>query len=148
MKKWFAVAFWCQQAAEKALKAAFIEKKKESPGTTHSLTFLGRELNIPTELWNSLRDLTKEYSKKYKIQKMLLFGSRARGDYKLTSDVDLIVISKDFKKLSFRERPNDFLDTWILPIDFEVICYTPEEFLRKKKEYGIVKQAAKEGQKI
>ena len=61
MKKWFAVAFWCQQAAEKVLKSAFIEKKKESPGTTHSLTYLGRELNIPSELWNSLRDLTKEY---------------------------------------------------------------------------------------
>ena len=26
--KWFAVAFWCQQAAEKALKALFILKKK------------------------------------------------------------------------------------------------------------------------
>ena len=79
---------------------------------------------------------------------MLLFGSRARGDYKLTSDVDLMVISKDFKKYSFRQRPNDFLDTWILPIDFEVLYYTPEEFIRKKKEYGIVRQAAKEGQEI
>ncbi len=61
MKKWFAVAFWCQQAVEKVLKATFIEQKKESPGTTHSLTFLGRECGIPQELWNSLRDLTKEY---------------------------------------------------------------------------------------
>ena len=61
MKKWFAVAFWCQQAAEKVLKATFIERKKESPGTTHSLTYLGRETNIPHELWSSLRDLTKEY---------------------------------------------------------------------------------------
>jgi len=59
--KWFAVSFWCQQAAEKALKALFIVKKKESPGATHSLTFLGRELNIPKEYWNLLRDLTKEY---------------------------------------------------------------------------------------
>lgn len=61
IKKWFAVAFWSQQAAEKVLKAVFIEKKKESPGNTHSLTHMGREVNIPKELWNSLRDLTKEY---------------------------------------------------------------------------------------
>ncbi len=95
-----------------------------------------------------LERIKKKLSKKYKIQKMLLFGSRARGDYKLTSDVDLIVVSKDFKNYSFRERPNDFLDIWLLPIDFEVLCYTPEEFIRKKKEYGLVREAAKQGQKI
>lgn len=60
-RKWFASAFWCQQAAEKALKALYLFKKKESPGTTHSLTFLGRELGVPTEFWNLLRELTKEY---------------------------------------------------------------------------------------
>lgn len=60
-RKWFAAAFWCQQAAEKALKALYLFKKKESPGTTHSLTFLGRELGVPTEFWNLLRELTKEY---------------------------------------------------------------------------------------
>jgi HEPN domain-containing protein len=59
--KYFAAAFWSQQAVEKALKAAFIHKKKQSPGTTHSLTFLGRELSIPKEYWTPLRDLTKEY---------------------------------------------------------------------------------------
>ena len=95
-----------------------------------------------------LERIKKKLSKKYKIQKMLLFGSRARGDHKLTSDVDLIVVSKDFKNYSFRERPNDFLDIWLLPIDFEVLCYTPEEFIRKKKEYGLVREAAKQGQKI
>jgi len=95
-----------------------------------------------------LEKIKKVLSRKYKIEKMLLFGSRARGDYKLNSDVDLIIISKDFQTIPFRQRPNDFLDAWFLPIDFEVLCYTPEEFLRKKKEYGIVKQAAKEGKKI
>jgi len=60
-KKWFAAAFWCQQATEKALKALFIVKKKDTAGTTHSLTFLGRELAVPEEFWNFLRDLTKEY---------------------------------------------------------------------------------------
>jgi HEPN domain-containing protein len=60
-KKWFAVAFWCQQAVEKALKAMYMVKKKKSPGTTHSLTFLGRELNLPQKYQNFLRELTKEY---------------------------------------------------------------------------------------
>lgn len=60
-KKWFAAAFWCHQAAEKILKALYIYKKKDSPGKTHSLIHLGRELNVPNEYWILLRDLTKEY---------------------------------------------------------------------------------------
>ena len=60
-KKWFAVAFWCQQAVEKSLKALFMFQKKESPGTTHSLTFLGRECNTPVKYSSFLRNLTKEY---------------------------------------------------------------------------------------
>jgi len=59
--KWFAVAFWSQQAAEKVLKALYIAKKKESPGPTHSLTFLGRELKVPRKYYSLLRELTKEY---------------------------------------------------------------------------------------
>lgn len=60
-EKWFAAAFWCQQSVEKALKALFLVKKKESPGTTHSLTYLGRELAVPSEYQNLLKDLTTEY---------------------------------------------------------------------------------------
>lgn len=60
-QKWFAAAFWCQQAVEKALKALYIVKRKESSGTTHSLTFLGREVGVPQEFNYLLRDLTKEY---------------------------------------------------------------------------------------
>jgi len=60
-KKWFAVAFWCQQSVEKSLKAFYMFKKRESAGTTHSLTFLGRELNLPKVYLPFLRELTKEY---------------------------------------------------------------------------------------
>lgn len=107
---------------------------------------MGRITN--EEVLATLKKIKKDLSKKYKIQKMFLFGSRAREDHKLSSDVDLMIISKDFQNTPFRQRPNDFLDAWTLPIDFEVLCYTPEEFSRKKKEYGIVKQAAKEGKAI
>jgi HEPN domain-containing protein len=60
-KKWFAVAFWCQQSVEKSLKAFYIYKKKEATGTTHSLTYLARESKIPIRFNTFLRDLTKEY---------------------------------------------------------------------------------------
>ncbi len=60
-EKWFASAFWCQQSIEKSLKALFIVKKKESAGTTHSLTFLGRELEVPKEFNTFLKELNQEY---------------------------------------------------------------------------------------
>jgi len=59
--KWFAAAFWSQQAAEKMLKALYLSEKKTSPGPTHSLTMLGRELHIPNDYYGLLRELTKEY---------------------------------------------------------------------------------------
>lgn len=53
-------AFLAQQAVEKALKALFIETKKETI-QTHSLVYLGRELNLPKDLIKILRDLTPDF---------------------------------------------------------------------------------------
>lgn len=38
-------------------------------------------------------------ARKYDISKVILFGSRARGDYKRTSDIDLAVCGKIFRHL-------------------------------------------------
>lgn len=39
-------------------------------------------------------------AQKYHIQKVILFGSRARGNYKRTSDIDLAVKGGDFERFS------------------------------------------------
>ncbi len=90
----------------------------------------------------------KKLKKKYKLDKLLLFGSRARGEELLTSDVDVIVISKTFSKIPFRDRPDKFLMAWPMPVDLEILCYTPEEIERKRKEYGLVREALKQGMEI
>lgn len=100
------------------------------------------------EAVKELQRIKKELRKDYKIERMILFGSRARGDELLTSDVDLIVVSKDFKNIPFRKRPDKFLDAWLLPVDLEVLCYAPEELKRKQKEIGLVQEALKQGKKI
>lgn len=97
------------------------------------------------KVMRSLNSLKKRINRKFKLEKMILFGSRARGDYFLTSDVDLILVSNDFAKFEFRERIAEILDYWDEGIDIEPLCYTPEEFERKKKQIGIVKQAVEEG---
>ncbi len=90
----------------------------------------------------------KSFKKKWKVSQMILFGSRARGEERLDSDVDVILVSGKFSGIPFRQRPDKFLDAWKLPVDFEVLCYTPEEIERKKAELGLVRQAFKEGLNI
>lgn len=92
-----------------------------------------------------LKKLKKKMNKRYQIDKMLLFGSRAKGEELLDSDVDLIVVSKKFSSIPFKKRPDPFLDEWKFPVDLEVLCYSPEELDKKKKEYGLVREALKHG---
>ncbi len=54
------VAFYCQQAAEKALKAVIILKTKEKT-EGHSLIYLGKVAKIPPEFASSLRRLSPQY---------------------------------------------------------------------------------------
>jgi len=90
----------------------------------------------------------EKLKKKINIERVIVFGSRARGDYLEDSDVDLIIISKDFEGVSFYERMDKLILLWESPLDLEALCYTPEEFEQKKKEIGIVAEAVKEGIEI
>lgn len=101
-----------------------------------------------TQVISELKKLKKKFSKVFSIDKMFLFGSRARGEELLSSDVDVIVVSDDFCNVPFRERPDFFLDNWFLPVDLEVFCYSLEEFKRKKKEIGLVQTAVKDAKMI
>ncbi len=86
--------------------------------------------------------------KSYPDAKIIFFGSRIRGDYLRDSDYDVIVVSKAFRGKHFTERSSDVLRIlWEAGIvgDFEVLCYTPEEFERKRKGLGIVREALREG---
>lgn len=40
------------------------------------------------------------FAKKYQVKKVLLFGSRARGDFKRTSDIDLAVYGGKFERFA------------------------------------------------
>ena len=95
-----------------------------------------------------LNQYLKKVNKKFKIEQAILFGSRARDDWVLNSDVDLILISKDFKDIPFRKRMSEVIGYWDEYIDLEVICYTPEEFDKLKNQITIVKKAVKEGIEI
>ena len=54
----------------------------------------------------------KTLAEKYKISKVILFGSRARGDFKRISDIDLAVEGGDFERcaLDVNEETSTLLE--------------------------------------
>jgi predicted nucleotidyltransferase len=82
---------------------------------------------------------------RFPLERVILFGSRARGDELVESDYDLILVSPAFRDLSWDERIRAVLDLWHLDVDLQPLCYTPEEFGRKAEEISMVAEAVREG---
>lgn len=82
--------------------------------------------------------------KPYDPEKIILFGSRARGEADSFSDYDVVVIKPTER--SFLERLQDIVP-YILDFDgaLEVLIYTPEEF-ESLKESGLGWIIHQEGQ--
>lgn len=100
------------------------------------------------EIIKELKTFKRDLKKKIYINKMLFFGSRASGKPKQHSDIDLIIVSKDFKGKRFRNRAIGFYNYWNLNYAVDFLCYTPAEFKRLSKQITIVSQAIKEGIEI
>lgn len=83
--------------------------------------------------------------RRYRPRLVLVFGSRARGEALAESDLDLLVVSDRFRGVRFLERASTVLNELDIPFAVDVLCYTPEEFTRKRHELGIVSLAVEEG---
>jgi HEPN domain-containing protein len=55
-------AFLAQQAAEKALKAAWIVVRREPPPMTHTLPVIGEGIDAPPEIMEDLLELNADYT--------------------------------------------------------------------------------------
>jgi uncharacterized protein len=100
------------------------------------------------DLTKQLEGFRKDISKEYPIKKMILFGSRASGKITRHSDIDLILVSPKFRGRKRLDRSPPLYLKWDLHYPVDLICLTPEEFSRKKKQIGIIKQAVEEGIEI
>jgi predicted nucleotidyltransferase len=96
-------------------------------------------------LIEKLKEFKKTASKEMLIEKIIFFGSRASGKSHEYSDVDLIVVSKEFGGMKFRWRATKMYDYWNLDYPVDFLCYTPEEFDRMRKQATIVREAAENG---
>ncbi len=71
------------------------------------------------------------------VDKVVLFGSIARGDYAEGSDADLIVVSKSWAGRSYVERLSLLYRLWRGKVDANFVALTPEE-LRERIMTSVV----------
>ncbi|HII17598.1 TPA: nucleotidyltransferase domain-containing protein [Candidatus Woesearchaeota archaeon] len=86
--------------------------------------------------------------KAFQIERIILFGSRARGTHRRGSDYDFILVSPDFSKMKFTERISKIYPYWKFNDTIEPLCYTPEEFERLRNQITIVNEAVREGVQV
>jgi predicted nucleotidyltransferase len=91
------------------------------------------------------QEITKRIVSKFNPEKIILFGSHARGAAGPDSDVDLLVVmpvegSKRVKAVEIGLTLQD------LPLPIDVLVSTPEEFSWRKEVVGTIERpASREG---
>ncbi len=79
-------------------------------------------------------------SQRIRVDKLILFGSYATGANREGSDIDVVVISKDFADKGYWERTEILSDAIYYVFEpIEAIALTPEEW--EKGEIGVVELA-------
>lgn len=106
------------------------------------------KLKIKKKVLEVIKDYLKNLEGKITIKKVILFGSAARDKMSRDSDIDLIVISPQFKKMEFMKRLI-FLSRArrIMKKGFpmDIFGYTPREFEKLSRESIMLGEAKKEG---
>lgn len=106
-----------------------------------------QELGLPVRFTEKLnRDLT--YLLKYKdisIEQIILFGSCARGTYKVTSDLDLLAITEESVERYIRGDIASELDEEVDGVRTDIVFYSRHVFdtshsllVQKIKQEGII----------
>ncbi len=75
---------------------------------------------------------------KYNIHsdRIILYGSYAKGNPREDSDIDLVVVSRDFEKMNLRERLEILgLAAGKVFEPIEALGYTPKEVSEKKETF-------------
>ncbi|MEM2336490.1 MAG: nucleotidyltransferase domain-containing protein [Candidatus Bathyarchaeia archaeon] len=83
-----------------------------------------------------------------KVDFAILFGSTVYGERLKDSDIDLIVVSKDFEGMPFERRMLILQKSWKHDVMLEAFGFTPKEFEKLKNKSIVVQEAVEKGKKI
>jgi predicted nucleotidyltransferase len=92
-----------------------------------------------------LDEIVRRLVDKLQPGKIILFGSRARGNQRPDSDVDLLIIKPSSESPHRRLRPA-YQALWGIRVPIDILWYTPEEVADWSTISGhVVTRAAREG---
>ena len=89
------------------------------------------------KLFEQVKKCASNYPNIYKI---VLFGSRARGDYRPNSDIDLAIFSRSISNLEVANFTNEIEDLDTL-LKFDIVLMTPDtdpRLLENVKQEGVI----------
>ncbi len=89
-----------------------------------------------TGIKENVLDEIVELAKKYNLNKVILFGSRARGDFQRASDIDLAVSGGNVSMFAIdvEEETSTLLQFDVVDLDMDL----QENLLKSIREEGIV----------
>jgi predicted nucleotidyltransferase len=90
----------------------------------------------PAEVEEKIQEMVRRIVEGFDPERIILFGSRARGDAGPDSDVDLLVVMETESKHEAAVQILVTLD--VMGIAKDVIVVTPEEFERRKEIVGSI----------
>ncbi len=77
---------------------------------------------------------------KIRVEKVVLFGSRARDDWVDDSDVDVMIISRDWSGIPFSRRLELLYRMWDYRYDATILAYTPDELEDLARRFAHVRE--------
>jgi len=102
-------------------------------------------VQTPAESESAIRQAVDRIATRFHPDKIILFGSRARGEGGLNSDADLLVVMPvDGSKRQQAVQIDLALEG--IPIPIDLIVVTPEEVEKYRETIGtIIREALREG---
>jgi predicted nucleotidyltransferase len=89
---------------------------------------------------NAITRICGVFSKHPEVEKVILYGSRAKGNYKPGSDIDLTLLGQDLTQLIL-DRIQDELEDELLPYRFDLSIFshiTHADLMAHVQRVGVV----------
>ena len=118
----------------------------EAAGPKEVYAFGSGSMNPPSD--DLIGDVVRRIVETAQPEKIILFGSRARGDARPNSDFDILVI-KESSEPGYRRDAPLYVALAGLPVEVDVLVYTPEEVAEwAQVPQAFVTTATREGKTV